>query len=120
MEGESKMKKIAMLVLLMLFGLMNAASASVQNSEDDCGYYKTVYFSPIGTTNRTVSANLNMYHKTLEKEWSLGLGTQYYDTDEVYGYVNFLAQSFFLWDSRSVIGQCRLMSMSFKKKYSSS
>jgi len=31
-----------------------------------------------------------------------------------------LAQSFFLWDKRCVTGQWRLMSMSFKKKYSSS
>ena len=32
----------------------------------------------------------------------------------------FLVQSFFLWDERCVTGQWRLMSMSFKKKYSSS
>ena len=31
-----------------------------------------------------------------------------------------MVQSFFLWDERCVTGQWRLMSMSFKKKYSSS
>ena len=34
--------------------------------------------------------------------------------------LNKMVQSFFLWDERCVTGQWRLMSMSFKKKYSSS